>query len=525
MRRIFGIAAALLILLTVPGFGAKVTNVELSFIDGATVARIHVDGVVRFTHQTEIPKDGRPNRVILDVLSATHELGAKNFTNLPNCPVSGIRTSQFSVTPEKIVRLVFDLSRTPLYRIESDSKSISVIFAGKNQHAFAAWSSSAVDKMPSQPKAKTTVANTTKTASKSASSSPLTVVQRNKKIDDDRLASLSATERSSVKKSSSTSANSAKPLAVVASPKASTPVKSKIKDTESVKPSKDADRNAAARSWLANQSKSNSSASKTKVAVKNPCTPSKAKVAVKNPCSPSKAKVALKSPSKTDKKVSLAQKENKSSSKAAVSNSKKASAKKATVAVKPHKISSKKVAVVSAPSKKVKTKSSKSNKGSKVVSASKTKGKVTAKKTLASKSPKKAKPVTARQSKTSRFRRNANSPKMRRTMVAEFPKRLVIKYKARGRRDPFASLLDETRTYNSPIEQRIPNVEGTKLVGIIEAENGSNRALLEDKEGYGYILKSGDKVRNGYVLRVENDKVYFQIFEYGWSRTIALSIY
>lgn len=110
-------------------------------------------------------------------------------------------------------------------------------------------------------------------------------------------------------------------------------------------------------------------------------------------------------------------------------------------------------------------------------------------------------------------------------MVAEFPKRLVIKYKARGRRDPFASLLDETRTYDSPIEQRIPNVEGTKLVGIIEAENGSNRALLEDKEGYGYILKSGDKVRNGYVLRVENDKVYFQIFEYGWSRTIALSIY
>ena len=60
-------------------------------------------------------------------------------------------------------------------------------------------------------------------------------------------------------------------------------------------------------------------------------------------------------------------------------------------------------------------------------------------------------------------------------------------------------------------------------VGIIEA-GSSNRALFEDKDGYGYILKSGDKVKNGYVLRVESDRVYFQIFEYGWSRTVALQI-
>jgi hypothetical protein len=38
------------------------------------------------------------------------------------------------------------------------------------------------------------------------------------------------------------------------------------------------------------------------------------------------------------------------------------------------------------------------------------------------------------------------------------------------------------------------------------------------------MLQSGDKVQKGYVLRVERDRVYFQIFEYGWSRTIALAI-
>lgn len=110
-------------------------------------------------------------------------------------------------------------------------------------------------------------------------------------------------------------------------------------------------------------------------------------------------------------------------------------------------------------------------------------------------------------------------------MVAEFPQRLVIKYSSKGVRDPFATLIDDEATQNSPIEIRIPNVEGLKLVGVIESAAGTaNRALFEDKDGYSYILKSGDKVRNGYVLRVELNEVYFQIFEYGWSRTLALKI-
>ncbi len=126
---------------------------------------------------------------------------------------------------------------------------------------------------------------------------------------------------------------------------------------------------------------------------------------------------------------------------------------------------------------------------------------------------------------TARFRRSsAASIKTKGTMVAEFPQRLVIKYESDIYRDPFATLLDDERTYNSPVEQRIPNVEGLKLVGVLEAADAANRALFEDKEGYSYILKSGDKVRGGYVLRVETDRVYFQIFEYGWSRTVALTM-
>ena len=98
-------------------------------------------------------------------------------------------------------------------------------------------------------------------------------------------------------------------------------------------------------------------------------------------------------------------------------------------------------------------------------------------------------------------------------MVAQFPTRLVVKYRSRINRDPFKPLIIETIDHDGPIVSKVPNVEGLKLVGIIESDGGSNRALLEDKIGISYILKTGDKVKYGYVLRVENDKVYFQIFE------------
>jgi hypothetical protein len=125
---------------------------------------------------------------------------------------------------------------------------------------------------------------------------------------------------------------------------------------------------------------------------------------------------------------------------------------------------------------------------------------------------------------TARFRRTATaSARMKSSLVAEFPQRLVIKYENMGYRDPFATLIDDTRTYDTPIEKRLANVEGLRLVGILENSTGDNRALFQDKRNFSYMLKAGDKVEKGYVLRVESDKVYFQVFEYGWSRTVALT--
>jgi len=127
--------------------------------------------------------------------------------------------------------------------------------------------------------------------------------------------------------------------------------------------------------------------------------------------------------------------------------------------------------------------------------------------------------------KTAHFRRQPAFPaKLKGTIVAEFPKRMVIKYKPGQSRDPFASLIDESKGTDSPLDKKIPDVETARLVGVLESTDGQNRALLEDLDGYGFILKPGDKVKKGYVSQIYTDKALFQIFEYGWSRSVALHL-
>ena len=195
MKKAIGLICTIVILAAGQSFAAKVSNVELSWQDGFTVARVDVQGTVRFSHQSEVAKDGRPFRVIVDVLSATHNLGRKTFADLPPCPVTGIRSSQYAVQPEKVVRLVFDMSHETVYRIQSDEKSVSIFFPDKSGTAFTAWSSTAaVTKSAAAPKQPTMAAAKAAPAPTSTEPSRKSVGELNKSINGDRLASLQSDE-------------------------------------------------------------------------------------------------------------------------------------------------------------------------------------------------------------------------------------------------------------------------------------------------------------------------------------------
>lgn len=524
---------------------SRVTNVEVMYQDGQTLARIDIDGTVRFSHQTEIAKDGKPFRVIVDILSATHHLGAKNFWALPLCPVKGLRTSQYSVKPEKVVRLVFDLHRESIYQVTSDAKSVTLSFPFAKGKEFSTWSSTEVvaQLMASRKEDKAVIASkpapTTKSDSKAKS-----VGQMNAAIDQDRMTSLQG---------AGVSTPPARPKSTMAAaPKVTKPdtIAMDIPIRPELEPMADPAPKPSTPLVFAsavNQPKAKASppkkttptTNKTKVEKKVPWAPSPAKpVVVAKVDPPKKTKPAVKAKSEPVKKVAKPpspakpvvvakadppKKTTPTTNKAkvekpvvanttTVNKTKSEPAKKATPSqvkkVTPSPAPAKPVVVAKAdPPKKTTPTASKTEVEKKAPSA-----------------PQPSVAETSKKKPTSRFRRSPTRPtKIKGTLVAEFPKRLVIKYKPRGR-DPFETLINETRTYDGPVGQRVPNVEGLRLVGVIESDGNSNSALFEDKDGYGYILKEGDKVRRGYVLRVDPEEVHFQIFEYGWSRTFSLSL-
>jgi hypothetical protein len=435
---------------------ADVSQIDLSYVDGATVARITVNGPVRYMHQTEIPKDGKPYRVIVDVLSAEHNLGAMEFLNLPACPVTGIRTSQYAVAPEKIVRVVFDMKGSPLYQIRSEENAVVVTFPDKDGQAFAAWTSGPSARKAASADQEKTVKQPDKTE---------TVASQNAAIKKDRLASLDEPDAS-------------------ASP------------TPSIKPKADEANKAANPPDVAKVDKSDT--------VYHPELPS--------------GQPRLIVPSDQPKPTPAA-KTSSSSQKKAVVQKPAGDDQKGTVTTKSAELAKTPAKTVTTPSEKVSKPTPPTDKSQpKTVKATESGAKTSP--SMADKADEVEE--TPEERSTSRFRRNPD--KIKGTIVAEFPKRLVIKYKPQIGRDPFATLIVDDETHDGPIERQVPNVEGLRLVGIIVSRDKANRALLQDKQDYSYILKSGDKVRNGYVLRVDSDRVYFQIFEYGWSRTVALAL-
>jgi len=444
---------------------SEVTNVELQYSSGSTVATINVDGAIRFTHQTEQAKDGKPFRVIVDILTATHQLGANNFMSLPDCPIRAIRTSQYSIKPEAIVRVVFDMEAEQVYRVESNGNTITLWFADKAQRSFETWSTVSPTPVKTRPKTETKVASAPPAGDKSAK-------ELNQSIKKDRMTSLQP--------------KTASPASAAVAKEESKPVRTQPVAATSAKPVAAVDKKAKkSPSELPQLSKSDTHYGPYVDATLL----DKEKQPVKTSVPATTQAPAANKPMDT-KPVTVARKE------------------------------------TPAPVKKTEVKAPALAKPQSAELA-KTESQQAQPKPVAQVDDKAAKADTEAADKrsTSRFRRAPlESKKIKGTLVAEFPKRLVIKYKAVQHRDPFATLIDESKTHDDPIERQVPDVEGLKLVGVIEAGSKDNRALFEDDEGYGYILQSGDKVQKGYVLRVEADRVYFQIFEYGWSRTVALHL-
>ena len=94
-------------------------------------------------------------------------------------------------------------------------------------------------------------------------------------------------------------------------------------------------------------------------------------------------------------------------------------------------------------------------------------------------------------------------------------------YSAFNRRDPFRSLV----VGEFVSEKRMKPVElgRVELVGVVRGDL-DRFALLEDDKGFSYILRIGDRVRNGSVVAIGDDSMVARITNFGQTSKVTLHL-
>jgi hypothetical protein len=101
------------------------------------------------------------------------------------------------------------------------------------------------------------------------------------------------------------------------------------------------------------------------------------------------------------------------------------------------------------------------------------------------------------------------------------PARDMVIYDDMAKRDPFAPLVKGM--HSGFVSDQLPSIENLRLVGVLRDDRES-LALLENQEGYGYVLRAGDRVENGTVVAIQENRVLFRIQDFGWSHVVALQL-
>ncbi len=94
-------------------------------------------------------------------------------------------------------------------------------------------------------------------------------------------------------------------------------------------------------------------------------------------------------------------------------------------------------------------------------------------------------------------------------------------YSAFNRRDPFASLVVGefvSERKMSPIE-----LGRVQLVGIVKGEL-DRFALLEDSKGFSYILRIGDRIKNGSIVAIGDRSMVARVTTFGQTRKLTLHL-
>ena len=97
----------------------------------------------------------------------------------------------------------------------------------------------------------------------------------------------------------------------------------------------------------------------------------------------------------------------------------------------------------------------------------------------------------------------------------------VYYYQAFNQRDPFQSLM--AGEFEESAELDIVDIYSVKLVGVL-AGGMEKFAMLEDNNGYSYIMKAGDPIRNGNIVSVSDRTLVARVSLFGQTSTVTLRL-
>jgi hypothetical protein len=439
----------------------RVTNLFLEKNSQYTEFTIACDRDFKFEHQIVEADQNKPFRIVVDVLDAVHRLPQWDFEEIPKGSITRVRTSQFSIEPREVVRVVLDVEGVLTYKIKKSDNNLTLFVNTPSDPKFQQWV--AVTDPPEQPTlALDNVASSPQLAGAPPQTgtdlSPFTDLLVDADTDPSQLKSV-GTEKSDKKQVVKPTSESVKQVdSAILTPT----VPSAMPDIKS---------------------------SETEVQPK-----------------PKSQKSALPE-TKVTSKPQLAQQESVEAGEQSTSTAAQSIRQKYAAKLQGDPFDQSEATGSQFEEKpvldKVERIRQKYSRGIHFVADDEDAAR------LAARAEEKRLAAAQHPDEVTRF-------------YDEFiPEREVVVYSFDGQRDPFAPLIDLDA--ENAEKSDLPDVNTLRLIGVLqEAEN--SRALFEDYSGYAYIMETGDRVRNGFLSSVHEDHVVFQIRQYGWSRQVAVQL-
>jgi hypothetical protein len=94
-------------------------------------------------------------------------------------------------------------------------------------------------------------------------------------------------------------------------------------------------------------------------------------------------------------------------------------------------------------------------------------------------------------------------------------------YSAFNKRDPFRSLI--VGDFISDKKMKPVDLGRVELVGVVRGDL-DRFALLEDNKGFAYILRVGDRIKNGSVVAIGNKSMVARVTNFGQTRKFTLHL-